>query len=145
MTPAQVAQVLSTARAWLCTPYHHRGQRRGVGCDCLTLVVAAYGAAGIIPADFEIPEYPPDFMFHSADSRYLDGVLKICDEVAAPVPGDLAMFRVGKTYSHAAIVVGWPRIVHAYAPYRRVVEMTVQEDRRLARRPVRYFSPRVGV
>lgn len=140
MTPRETA--LATARAWIDTPYRHRARRQGVGCDCLMLIVEAYVAAGLLPADIEIPYYPPDMMFHSSDTRYVDTVLDYCDEVDTPQPGDLVMWKYGKTYSHAGIVSTWPRIVHAYAPYGAVIEMSVNDDSRLANRPVRFFAPR---
>lgn len=133
---------LQAAREWIGTPYHHRARVKGAGCDCLMLIIDAYTAAGLIPGDYIAPEYPADIMFHSDDSGYLDGVMAICDEVETPMPGDIAMWKFGKTWSHGAIVSDWPCVIHAYGPYRAVVEMSVNEDRRLSSRPVRFFSPR---
>ena len=31
-----------------------------------------------------------------------------------PGPGDVAVFRFGRTFSHGAIVTDWPRLIHAY-------------------------------
>ena len=140
MTPREIA--VTTAWFWVDTPYHHRARVMGAGCDCLMLIVESYLAAGLLPADIEIPDYPQDIMFHSDDSRYVDTVLVYCDEVETPQPGDLAMWKFGKTWSHAAIVLNWPRVIHAYAPYGAVVEMSIADDSRLANRPARFFSPR---
>lgn len=140
MTPRETA--VCTARRWIGTPYHHRARCLGAGCDCLMLIVESYVAAGLLPAEIEIPEYPQDIMFHSDDSRYVDTVLEYCDEVPQPQPGDLAMWRYGKTWSHGAVVSDWPRVIHAYAPFCAVVEMSVTDDSRLANRAVRFFSPR---
>lgn len=140
MTPRQTA--VNTAWLWIDTPYHHRGRVLGSGCDCLMLIIESYLAAGLLPSDIEIPDYPQDIMFHSDDSRYVDTVLAYCDEVDQPQPGDLAMWKFGKTWSHAAIALNWPRVIHAYAPYGAVVEMSITDDSRLAGRAVRFFSPR---
>lgn len=134
--------ILQAAREWIGTPYHHRARVKGAGCDCLMLIVEAFTAAGLLPADLVVPEYSRDIMFHSDDSSYLDAVLDYCDEVDAPQPGDIALWQFGKTYSHGAIVSGWPAVIHAYAPFRQVLEMSVTEDQRLMRRPVRFFSPK---
>lgn len=134
--------ILQAARAWIGTPYHHRARVLGAGCDCLMLIVEAYTAAGLLPIHLPIPEYPPDIMFHSDDSSYIDAVLSYCDEVEAPRPGDLALWKFGKTFSHGGIVSSWPKIIHAYAPFRQVLEMAVHEDARLMKRQVRFFSPR---
>lgn len=140
MTPRETA--IATARLWIGTPYHHRARRLGAGCDCLMLLVEAYSAAKFIPVDVEVPDYPKDIMFHREDSRYIEAVLSYCDEVDHPLPGDLAMWHFGKAWSHGAIVSDWPRIIHSYAPYGAVVEMSVTDDSRLAARAVRFFSPR---
>lgn len=134
--------VVRAAREWIGTPYHHRARVKGAGCDCLMLIVEAFTVAGLLPRDLVVPDYSRDMMFHSADSSYLDAVLEYCDEVAAPRAGDIALWRFGKTFSHGAIVSEWPRVVHAYAPFGRVIEMSVTDDLRLMRRPVRFFSPR---
>ncbi len=47
--------------------------------------------------------------------RYLEGLLRYAREIAGPpLPGDIALFRFGRTFSHGAIVVEWPRLIHAY-------------------------------
>lgn len=140
MTPRDT--VVQAAREWIGTPFHHRARVKGAGCDCLMLIIDAFTIAGLLPPDLVVPEYSQDMMFHSDDSSYLDGVMTYCDEVQSPSPGDIALWRFGKTYSHGAIVTGWPRVVHAYAPFRQVLEMSVFDDERLLRRPVRFFSPR---
>lgn len=133
---------LQAAREWVGTPYHHRARVKGVGCDCLMLIVEAYTAAGLLPENLPVPDYSPDIMFHSDDSSYLDAVLAYCDEVETPKPGDIALWKFGKTWSHGAIVSAWPSVIHAYAPFKQVIEMPVTEDSRLTRKPVRFFSPK---
>jgi len=134
--------ILQTAREWIGTPYHHRARVKGAGCDCLMLIVDAFTVAGLLPPDIVVPEYSRDMMYHSDDSSYLDAVLEYCDEVDSPAPGDLALWKFGKTYSHGAIVSAWPTVIHAYAPFGHVIEMAVTDDLRLARRPLRFFSPK---
>ena len=31
-----------------------------------------------------------------------------------PAPGDIALFKFGRVFSHGAIVIEWPRLIHAY-------------------------------
>ena len=33
--------------------------------------------------------------------------------VDKPLPGDFALFKIGRIYSHGAIVIDWPHIIHA--------------------------------
>lgn len=134
--------IVAAARQWSGTPYHHRACVPAVGVDCLMLIVAAYTTAGLLPVGLEIPAYSPDIMFHADDHSYLEAVLSYCDEVDTPRPGDLALWKFGKSFSHGGIVTAWPQIIHAYVLYGEVVEMNALEDSRLARREVRFFSPR---
>jgi len=112
--------VVAEARGWLGTGYHHMGRIKGVGVDCLMLLAEVYEAAGLIDR-VEPPRYPRDWMLHRSEELYLGGLLTRTHEVAAPGPGDIALFRFGRCYSHAAIVIEWPQVIHAYAKERGVV------------------------
>lgn len=51
---------------------------------------------------------------HRGDERYLAGLSEYMREIAGPPkPGDVAMWKFGRCFSHAAIVIEWPVIVHA--------------------------------
>lgn len=50
MTREQIA-VISEARAWVDTPYHHQARMRGVGVDCIGLVWGVGEAAGVLDVD----------------------------------------------------------------------------------------------
>ena len=118
---AERARLVAEAESWIGTPYHTGGRLKGVGADCLTFVACAFENAGLIP-HVDIPHYPPDWHLHRDDERYLAGVLERCIEVPGPpLPGDLAMWRIGRGFAHGAIVVGWPRIVHAELRIGRIV------------------------
>ena len=112
--PAQRAAVVREALAFLATPYHHMGRVKGVGVDCLTLIACAMENAGVIPP-VGIPYYPKDWMHHRDAERYLEGLLRYAREVASPDPGDVALWKFGRCFSHAAVVVAWPAVVHACA------------------------------
>jgi cell wall-associated NlpC family hydrolase len=114
MTEAEQRQaVIEEAHRWLRTPYHHAGAVRGAGVDCLQLLVQVYGAVGVIVSP-AVPYYPADFMLHRSEELYLSGILSYAREVAQPGRGDIALWRFGRCFSHAAIVVDWPTIIHAY-------------------------------
>jgi NlpC/P60 family putative phage cell wall peptidase len=136
------AAVLAEAETWLGTPYHHMARVKGAGCDCLTLLAEVYERAGILP-HVEVPYYRPDFMHHRSDERYLEGVLGYGREVEQPEPGDVALFKLGRVFAHAGIVVEWPRLIHAYGmPPRGKVDWGNGEQGDLARyRPVKFISP----
>ncbi|MDO6044547.1 hypothetical protein Q4P48_08410 [Neisseria gonorrhoeae] len=43
------ARIVEEARSWLGTPYHHHAMVKGAGVDCAMLLVAVYGAVGLLP------------------------------------------------------------------------------------------------
>lgn len=106
-------QIVAEARSWLKTPYHHQGDIKGVGVDCLMLLVRVYHACGLIPAIDPRP-YPTDWHLHRSDERYLDGIRHYCVQVETPQPADIVMYQFGRCFSHAGIVLEWPIIVHAH-------------------------------
>lgn len=147
MTDAQRAAVLAEAQRWLRTPWRHGARVRGAGVDCARLLQAVYVGAGIV-ADFPLDAYPPDWMLHRDEERFLAIVAAHMDEVASPLPGDVALWKYGRTYSHGAIVVDWPRVIHAHRPERMVAWGDAGQGtlRRMAGdvdRPVRFFTPRL--
>jgi cell wall-associated NlpC family hydrolase len=110
--PHERAEVMRVAASWLRTPYHHGARVRGSGVDCAQILIAVYAEAGLIEP-FDVPYYPADWHMHHAEERYLQVIQRFADEVAAPAPGDVAVWRIGRTFSHGAIVLQWPVIIHA--------------------------------
>jgi cell wall-associated NlpC family hydrolase len=116
------AALVDQARSWLLTPWHHnaclKGEHGG-GVDCGQLIKACYVDAGLVP-DFEIGQYPRDWHLHRSEERYLGWVEDRLDRTASPLPGDVAVWKFGRCFSHGAIVVEWPTIIHAYLLERKV-------------------------
>lgn len=103
--------VLAEARRWLGTPFRHQADVRGEGVDCVMLLVRVYHAAGCIPPIDPRP-YPRGWFLR--DSRYLDWLAPYTvPREGPPQPADVACFQVGRAPAHAAIVVAWPRVIHA--------------------------------
>lgn len=107
--------VVAAAERWRGTPYQHAQRCHGAGIDCINLLCAAYGEAGLI-RHIELPYYPADWMLHRNQELILTGLLEQnMRQVEQPLPGDIALFRFGRCYSHGTIVVDWPRVIHAFA------------------------------
>ena len=136
--------VIEEAVGWLRTPYHHMARVKGVGADCLTLLAEVYEKAGVIP-HVEVPFYPPDWNLHRDAERYLEGVMRYAreaptrDNADPPQPGDIALFKFGRCFAHGAIVLQWPRLIHAWHNAGVVYADATQGQ--LARRPMRIFDP----
>lgn len=104
---------VDAAMSYCGTPYHHAARIKGVGIDCATMLVMAGHEAGLVE-DITLPEYSPQWMLHRNEELYLQIIEQHCEEVEPPaMPGDIAIWKVGRTFSHAAVVVEWPKIVHA--------------------------------
>lgn len=135
----QRATIVAEARSWLGTPYHHRAEVKGAGVDCAQLLHAVYRGCGLVP-EIAIPPYPPDWHLHRGAERYLAAVLDHAVEIAGPpLPGDIALWRFGRCFSHGAIVVAWPIVIHAYVG-RRVASEDAERAADLARRPRKLFA-----
>jgi cell wall-associated NlpC family hydrolase len=151
--------VVEQAITWAGTPYLHMGRVKGVGCDCLTMLVEVYEAAGIVP-HIEISFYPPDWNLHRDAERYLEGVMRYAREfkwqpgpfVGAPLedetgmrlktwpqPGDIAVWKFGRCYAHGAIVTQWPLIIPAWIGVGIIYGSAEQPV--FEKRPVRFFDP----
>lgn len=108
--------IVDEARLWLGTPYHHLGDLKGVGVDCAMILVRIYQTVGIVPADFDPRPYEPEWYLHRDEERYLAGMEKWAHRIA-PVdrlPGDILLYRFGRTASHGAVYVGDGLMIHAY-------------------------------
>ncbi len=114
-------KITDIARTWLKTPYHSNAMIKGIGCDCLTILAGVFDEAGLVIKP-PIPKYSPQFMLNRSDELYMSGLLEYTKEVSDPLPGDIAMWKFGRCFSHAGIVIRWPIIIHAY------VGRTVQEE-----------------
>lgn len=138
-TDALRATVVAEAETWLRTPYHHRARIKGAGVDCAQILIAVFSSAGLIEV-FDPGDYPPDWMLHRDEERYLDLVRVYAHEIdGPPLPGDIAVWRYGRTFSHGAIVTEWPNIIHAHRTDRMVTRADGTQGP-LAGRPVKFFS-----
>lgn len=132
------ASVVKEAESWIGTPFHHAARVKGAGVDCLMLLAEIYERAGLV-AHIEPPFYVPDWHLHRDAERYMEGLLHYARPTPAPpLPGDIALFKFGRTFSHGAIVADWPRLIHAYWNIGVVHgDATLYP---LAGRPVRFFT-----
>ena len=137
--------VIAEARTWCGTRFSMNVDLKGVGTDCGRFPRSVYSACGFDM--IELPaHWPRDFMCHAmADSEpYLALIQQKLIEVAEPLPGDLAVFKPlrSRCYSHAAIVVDWPNIIHARGVgCNPQVEVGIAGQWPLEQCPVKFFSP----
>ena len=137
------AAVVAEAMTWLGTPFHHQGRVKGGGVDCAMILAEVYERCGLV-APVDAGYYPPDWHLHRDAERYLERLFALAREIAGPplgpepLPGDVAVFQFGRTFSHGAIVIDWPRLIHAY--WQRGVVWGDATLHPLAGRKVRFFG-----
>ena len=51
---------------------------------------------------------------HNEDTRYLDFIIPHVKQIPKAVPGGLALFKVGRSFSHAAICTEKKSFIHAW-------------------------------
>lgn len=102
-------------------------------------------------AFFDPPVYSKDWHLHRGEEKYLGEIearLKLVDGDETPLiarenpvfkTGDVLMFRLGRTFSHSALVTDWPYVIHAYASSRIVEEIDINGTP-MERLPLRVYS-----
>lgn len=120
------AQVVVVARSWIGTPFHHQGRVRGVGCDCVGLLIG-------IAHELALSAFDTTCYARRPDGRMLKDA---CDREMTPIArgeiaiGDVGLFALTGDPQHLAIFGDYPgglSIIHAHAPNRRVVENRFDE------------------
>ncbi len=134
---AQRLAIVTEAFTWLRTPYQQLARIKGVGVDCSMLLAEVYESAGVI--EHIAPTYTADWHLHHSEEQYLGWLEQLgAYEIEAPLPGDLALFKFGRCYSHGAIVIDAPKIIHAY--FGRNVELASLDETLLQDRSVKFFT-----
>jgi NlpC/P60 family putative phage cell wall peptidase len=138
---AERALVVACARSWAGTPFRDGAAIKGVGVDCAQLVRAVAIEAGIAEVE-PTGGYSSQWMLHKDDDRLVAFIRRYAREIApeAAKVGDLVVYRVGRAFSHVAILTGGGRIVHAHKMTRAVMECGI-DDMDLKGRERRFFSP----
>lgn len=125
----QPEDIIAQARTWLGTPYHHQARLKGVGCDCLGLVVGVADELALTHKDGSLlSSFDQTNYSHQPDGTYLLQMMaSVLDEVPKEDarPGDVAVFDIEGNPQHVAILTEYIEglgMIHCYAPSRKVVE-----------------------
>lgn len=134
------ADVVAEALAWEGTPYHHRARLKGIGVDCAQYPIAVYSALRLMPAIS--PAYASDWMMHRDEERFVSIVRQHAREIERDKasPGDFAIFKFGRCFSHGAILIEPPIAIHAVIRGGCVCRADIDRDADLAERPVKFFT-----
>ena len=121
------AAVVAEARTWIGTPFHHQASLKGIGCDCIGLVVGVARALGLPEADrfANDPRFrgyartPVPWSLLAACKEYLDEI-----DAEARQPGDVAQFTFASEPMHFGIISARAPdyVIHGYQRVGCVVE-----------------------
>lgn len=120
---------------WLGTPFRHQCGVKGMGCDCIHLVLRVYEEMGLIRFPSKrMPDYPRDWHLHNTTELLADGIERTMpvdrlEPVNAPMAGDILLSKYGRASSHSGIYcdgyvyqalngMGVHKIDLNYKPYR---------------------------
>ena len=140
MTDSQREMVIAEAKRWIGTPFHHEAKVLGAGVDCAQLLVAVYGDTGIIP-EIVVPRYTFQEALHRSEERYIQEIEKYADEVEQGGPGDVVIWKLTRRHSHAAIIIEWPKIIHAWVG-RGVTGDNAEFNGKLIGKPHKFYTAR---
>ncbi|MEX0971532.1 MAG: NlpC/P60 family protein [Paracoccaceae bacterium] len=108
------ARICAAARGWIGTPYHHAQSARGLGCDCVGLLVGVYEEVTGRPAP-PLPSYGPSWADGGAETL-LRGLATRLYPATGIDAGTIITFRYRRYLParHVAIATGPDRMIHAY-------------------------------
>lgn len=124
--------IIREARSWLGTRWQHQASLRGVGTDCIGMVLGVANACGVREAAEFIaaPEFkgygrePNSMLVLLGCERWLDPI-----PVARARPGDVLVMRFNLEPQHFGIMtrIQPDYLIHAYAQARKVVENRIDD------------------
>lgn len=99
--------VVHEARGWIGTPYVPQGRAKGIGCDCVGLIVGVGVCAGVLPP-MDLPPY------REGDLALMDSLFPAAfSRIELPEPGAVLQLDVPGNRRHLAICAG-ETIIHVY-------------------------------
>jgi NlpC/P60 family putative phage cell wall peptidase len=104
--------IVTAARGWLGTPYHHQASVRGAGCDCLGLIRGVWRAL-YGPEPEAMPAYTRDWGNATGSETLIAAAcrhLVRLDDLGEAGPGDVLVFRMrdGGVAKHAGLISALP-------------------------------------
>lgn len=108
--------IVTAARGWIGTPYRHQGALRGVGCDCLGLLLGVWReVVGTLPE--QPPPYTADWAEALGRETLAEAARRHLVEIAPAEAqaGDVVLFRWRPHLpaKHAGILTASDRMIHA--------------------------------
>ncbi len=133
------SQIINEARTWLGTPFHHQGRVKGVGVDCIGLIIGVGRAVGTLPETFDATGYGREPHNHSLPKGMVKHLTIKCSviedvegcgcgkkhkyaELDRARHGDILLFRFLREPQHVGFYTRDNTIIHAYDGSEKCVE-----------------------
>lgn len=123
MSTVSREQVVAEARTWLGTPFHHQARRKGIGVDCVGVVIGVARALGL--SNFNTTAYsrqPNPARMRALLLEHLDPV-----GFRDLAPGDILWIRVETSPQHLGIVETVSPLVMIHAFHKKGVDACVRQ------------------
>jgi NlpC/P60 family putative phage cell wall peptidase len=115
VTPTR-EEIVAAARSWIGTPYRHQASLKGVGCDCLGLLVGVWREVTGETVG-PLPPYTPDWAEANGRETLAEGLAEVLTAIDPKEAreGDIVLFRwrAHLPAKHCGILVAPDRMVHA--------------------------------
>jgi cell wall-associated NlpC family hydrolase len=116
-------EIMRCARSWIGTRFHHQGRTKGVGVDCIGLIVGVAKELGLEVED------RTDYSREPSNGELKKALIKYLVPCELKV-GAVALFKLDKEPQHVGIIGAscmvhgaWNySLIHAYAQARKVVQ-----------------------
>ncbi len=138
------ARIVAEARSFLNTPFHIQGRKKGVGIDCIGLIIGVADSFKFVSKQGGlIKDY--DFQNYSIyDSKgYLPNCLNLhLEETTSLVIGNIALFKNEQDLFHLGIIGDYGdesfSLIHACMGSEKVVEHRLTQE--LKTKIIKYYQ-----
>lgn len=115
----QAYLIIKEALEWLGTPYKHESRLKGVGCDCIGLVIGVWEKVFGESIPIDIPKYSPDWNDHKMDDPMVKQAARVMKRVPvnALKPSNVIVFRMNPNMAakHCGILISDKQFIHSYS------------------------------
>ncbi len=126
-------EIVAEARSWIGTRFHHQARIKGVGVDCINLIIGVGMALDLGESKFNWDDHPEYHGYGKSPNGTL--LIEGCERFMKRIdrrdakPGDILIMKFVEEPQHFVMVteVDPTYIVHAYAQMRKVVEHRYDE------------------
>ena len=108
--------IVREALQWEGTPYDHHSAIKGVGCDCVGLLIGVLKKIGYMSQNYKPRAYAQQWMLH----RSTEILISDLEEYSTEVPkneisaGDILLFKFGRATSHMGIFIKDNVFIHCW-------------------------------